>query len=371
MEASPRRIIYLLVGLASIFIITWGIRSSAKIINPILLAMVITMTVIPIPGRLRQRGLPDWLSLLLTIVLVVGSLLVVLLFSAYAIGLLAAAIPTYANDVTLQQGQAAASQTPRGLIWLAESLSTIITSQQFSAVALKVVEIVGNGMVEVFLVLLIFAFMLSAAIALPRVSRTGLDLNNPVLGHVATLTGDVRQYMVIMTLVNFLVGLGNTIILWVLGVDFAILWGILAWVLGYIPSVGFWLALIPPVILAYAEFGFTTALIVFVAYVLINGGVQNLVQPRLMGQGLNISPLVVFISVFVWGWLLGGIGAILSVPLTMIILQIVGSFPSSQWLLALVRYAPADDSSEKALAQEGFRHGWSRFRRLLQPQEAD
>lgn len=88
-----------------------------------------------------------------------------------------------------------------------------------------------------------------------------------------------------------------------------------------------------------------------------------------MGQGLNISPLVVFVSVFIWGWLLGGIGAIFSVPLTMIILEIVGSFPSSQWLVALVRYAPAEDPSEKALAQERLQYGWNRFKRLLQPQE--
>lgn len=100
-----------------------------------------------------------------------------------------------------------------------------------------------------------------------------------------------------MTLVNFLVGLGDTVILLIIGVDFAVLWGLLAWVLGYIPSVGFWLALVPPVLLAYAEFGIGTALIVFVAYVLINGGVQNLLQPKLMGEGLKIYPMVLILRV--------------------------------------------------------------------------
>jgi predicted PurR-regulated permease PerM len=210
-------------------------------------------------------------------------------------------------------------------------------------------------------VLLIFGFMLSAAIALPRVSRAGLDSQQQAVQRVSQFTEDIRQYVTVMTLVNFLVGLGNTILLWIVGVPYAVLWGLLAWFLGYIPSVGFWLALIPPVILAYVEQGAGTALFVFLAYVLINGGVQNLVQPRLMGQSLNISPLVVFISVFVWAWLLGGIGAILAVPLTLLILEVLNSFDSSRWLVTLMRYAPGEQSEDREHAQDRLKDLWQRM----------
>jgi predicted PurR-regulated permease PerM len=130
-------------------------------------------------------------------------------------------------------------------------------------------------------------------------------------------------------------------------VDFALLWGILAWFLGYIPSIGFWLALIPPVILAWAQYGVTTALIVFAGYVLINGSVQNILQPRMMGERLQISPVVVFVSLFVWGWLLGGIGAILAVPLTMMILIVLDSFDGTRWLVVLVRFSPGHTEGER------------------------
>jgi len=114
----------------------------------------------------------------------------------------------------------------------------------------------------------------------------------------------------------------DTIFLLILGVDFALLWGLLAFLLGYIPSVGFWFALIPPFILALFEFGITKALIVLVGYILINGSVQNFLQPKMMGSGLNLSPLVVVISLFFWAWVLGPIGALLAVPMTIIVKEI-------------------------------------------------
>lgn len=249
MDGQPRRFLFLLLGAASVFIIIWGIRSSAYIINPILLALVITMTVAPLPARLKQRGLPGWLSLVLTIAVVVGGLLLVLAFSAYAVGKLATAIPQLVDSASEQQA-AALDQTQKGLAAVGLSLAQIIQPQQVAVVGFKVVEIVGRSIFQIFIVLLIFGFMLSAAIALPRTRRVGLDPDQPIVQRATRFTGDIRRYVSIMTLVNFLVGLGDTIILLILGVDFAVLWGLLAWVLGYIPSVGFWLALIPPVLLA-------------------------------------------------------------------------------------------------------------------------
>ena len=142
-----------------------------------------------------------------------------------------------------------------------------------------------------------------------RAVRLGLDPD--ATGHRPDqpLTEDVRKYMTVLTGVNFLVGLGDTIFLWFLGVDFAVLWGLLAWFMGYIPSIGFMIALIPPVLLAYAQYGLQTAVVVLIGYIVINGGVQNFYQPKVMGERLKISPVVVFVGLFIWGYLLGGIGA--------------------------------------------------------------
>jgi predicted PurR-regulated permease PerM len=204
--------------------------------------------------------------------------------------------------------------------------------------------------------------MISAALALPTPSRLGLDPNAPTIGRVTALTEDVRKYMTILTGVNLLVGLGNTVFLLILGVDYAVLWGLLAWFMGYIPSIGFWIALIPPVLMAYAQYGLPQALVVLIAYVVINGGVQNFVQPKLMGQSLRISPVVVFVGLFIWGYLLGGIGAILAVPMTLLVLVIMENFEGTRPLAILMRYTGEEKEDERKAAARDVKGLWRRVK---------
>jgi predicted PurR-regulated permease PerM len=161
--------------------------------------------------------------------------------------------------------------------------------------------------------------------------------------------------------------LGNTIFLWILGVDYAALWGLLAWFMGYIPSIGFWFALIPPVLMAYAQYGLQTALIVFVGYVLINGGVQNFVQPKIMGDRLRISPVVVFVSLFVWGFLLGGMGAILAVPMTMLVLITMENFEGTRPVALLMRYTGEEKKEERQEAAQHVKGLWGKVKDTVIP----
>ena len=220
----------------------------------------------------------------------------------------------------------------------------------------------ANLLVQFGLALAIFFFMISAALSLPTPSRLGLDPNTPVIGRITALTEDIRKYMTVLTFVNFLVGMGDTLFLWFLGVDYALLWGMLAWFMGYIPSIGFIIALIPPVLLAYAQYGLQTALIVLVGYIVINGGVQNFYQPKVMGQRLKISPVIVFIGLFVWGYLLGGIGAILAVPMTMMVLIIMENFEGTRPLAILMRYTGEENKAERQAAAKNLQAVWGKMR---------
>jgi AI-2 transport protein TqsA len=188
--------------------------------------------------------------------------------------------------------------------------------------------------------------MLSAAFSLRDKSFLGLSEDSPAMLSVQQFTGEVRQYVNIMTVINFLVAVGDTLILALLGIPFAALWGILAFFMGFIPSIGWWISLIPPFLIAWAQFGIGTAVIVLLSYVLINGGVQNIVQPKMMGKGLRISPLVVFISVIFWATVLGGMGALIAVPMTMIVMKILELSESTRWIAALMRIGSDSDSDE-------------------------
>ena len=127
-------------------------------------------------------------------------------------------------------------------------------------------------------------------------------------------------------------------------------------------SIGFLIALIPPVLMAYAQYGLQTALIVLIGYILINGGVQNFIQPKMMGQSLRISPVVVFVGLFVWGYLLGGIGAILAVPMTMLVLIIMENFEGTRPLAILMRYTGEEKKEERQEAANVMKGLWGKVR---------
>jgi len=351
------RLVTYLIGLASIFVILFGIRGSASIINPILLAAVITITVLPVPSRLTKRGMPGWLALVLSILMVVMLLGLVIATVFFSITKLATELPAYMASASQQAATDLAatqeSETSAQIRQITLAVSPIATGLLATA---------ANLLVQFGLALAIFFFMISAALSLPTPSRLGLDESMPTIGRVAALTEDVRKYMTVLTGVNFMVGLGNAVFLWILGVDYALLWGLLAWFMGYIPSIGFIIALIPPVLMAYAQYGLQTALVVLVGYILINGGVQNLIQPKIMGKSLRISPVVVFVGLFVWGYLLGGIGAILAVPMTLLVLIIMENFDGTRTLAILMRYTGEEKKEERKEAAKHVQGLWGKVK---------
>src|SRR5512139_3458050 len=355
-NVSGRLVIYL-VGGASIFVILFGIRGSASIINPILLAAVITITVLPIPSRLTKRGMPGWLALVLSILMVVLLLALVIITVFFSVTKLTTELPAYMTSASQQASTDLSATTD------AETSAEIDqVTVSIGAVAQGLLADVMNMLVQFGLALAIFFFMISAAMALPTPSRLGLDPNASNIGRVSALTEDVRKYMTVLTGINFLVGLGDVIFLLFLGVDYAVLWGLLAWFMGYIPSIGFMIALIPPVLMAYAQYGLPTALVVLVGYILINGGVQNFIQPKIMGQGLKISPVVVFVGLFVWGFLLGGIGAIVAVPMTLLVLLIMENFEGTRPVAILMRYTGEEKKEERKEAARHVKGLWGKVK---------
>ena len=363
------RPIYIIIAASSLFIIMFGIKATAVIINPILLALIITIAVLPLPGLLAKRGMSHKLALVLTILLVVGVIVAVMLLFGFGIYSLIQDLPTYADDIEARSQEFAD--------WYNDTTSSdtsALSSQQHDALVAIVVGLLANFLVQVGMTLLIFIFMIFAAISSPSGSLPGTESTEGHVDRANKFTADVRRYLNVTTVINFTVGMLDAVMLTILGVDYALLWGLLAWLLGYIPTIGFWLALIPPTILAWAQYGITEAFIVFMGFVLINGSVQNFIQPKLMGDNLRISPLIVFLSLFVWGWLLGGVGAILAVPLTLLILTFLDNFDQTRGLARLAR-TPSDgdseaDEQEKQKARQQIGGWWQRSKEYVSPGSA-
>lgn len=352
---SITEFVLLLLALACAVIIIIGIQSFSYIINSILLAAVITLAVMPLPRGLTQRGMKPSLALVISLLLI----LVVL------VGLFAVA---YNSVISYSEGlePVDATEAPADATATESILSRIdglVSVDQVNQMIGTIVAAAGKVAAQFFAVMMIFIFMLSAAIATPITDKATNPFSSEEVSRLADLTSDVQQYISITTLINALVGGVNAVFLVIMGVPLAGLWGIFSWLAGYIPAIGFWIALIPPVLIAWATQGFQAAAIVFLGYVLINGSIENFVKPHVMGEGLNLSPLIVFVSLFVWGTILGAVGAILAVPLTLMILSVLDAFEATRWIVVLTKPAAASDEHEKKEAGMRLKNLWNRITR--------
>ena len=151
----------------------------------------------------------------------------------------------------------------------------------------------------------------------------------------------LRSYMSMKTIISMATGILIAVAMWLIGVDYPVLWGVLAFMLNFVPNIGSIIAAVPAVMLALVQLGFTSALLVAAVFVAVNVMIGSIIEPKYMGKGLGLSTLVVFVSLVFWGWVLGPVGMLLSVPLTITVKLALDSKPETQWLGHLL--GPVED----------------------------
>jgi AI-2 transport protein TqsA len=174
--------------------------------------------------------------------------------------------------------------------------------------------------------------------------------DNPQVARLTTVGRSVVRQFGLRAIVNLVTGAGVTVLLFVLGVDFPLLWGILTFFLSFVPYIGLVLAVTPAVVLALAEFGLERALLVILGVVVINVMAENVLSPMMMGRGLNLSPTVVFLSFIIWAWLLGGPGAFLALPITLFVAVMLDTFPETRWLASIIGVSDAGTTAPDGAA---------------------
>jgi predicted PurR-regulated permease PerM len=196
-----------------------------------------------------------------------------------------------------------------------------------------------------FLVLLMTIFVLFEAMVLPAKIRAALGDPEADLSQGIRVVGRIKAYVVIKTSTSLATGIIIGGALQLLGVDFALLWGLLAFLFNFIPNIGSIIAAIPAIILALLQAGPTGALATAVVFIVVNMVIGSLLEPKIMGERMNLSPLVVFFSLVFWGWLWGPIGMLLSVPLTMTIRIMLEGHAGTRPFAILMAGAPAGDET--------------------------
>jgi AI-2 transport protein TqsA len=316
--------------LAALVVVFTGMRLAAPILNPILFAVVLALLFSPIYAWLRRHRIPTPLAL---VIMLVG---LSVLFLAIA-GIVGVSIARFSGDIAsytsklndqLDNIQSLTNSLGLSKADLQKALSPSALTGAIGAVLSGVADFLSN----LFLILIIVLFLLAEGPDMMNRLRASTGEDHPQVARLTLFGRSVIRQLGLRAIVNLFTATGVTILLLVLRVDFPLMWGILAFFLSFIPWIGLPLAVAPAVVLALAEHGLTSALLVIAGVAVINILAENAVSPMLMGRGLSISPTVLFLGFIFWAWLLGGPGAFLAAPLTIFLILMLETFPETRWL---------------------------------------
>jgi AI-2 transport protein TqsA len=329
----------MLLGAAAGVVVIGGMMAGAWLIGPVFLALIIVIAISPVQGWARRYGWPSWLSTLLLVIAVYAVIVALVLVVVVSVAQLATLLPTYAS-----QAQALVTSVTDALQKLGIDPTTAKTTAS-SADLSRLAGLAGSLLSSVTGVLTSVVFILALLLFLSaevggmgtRMAAIAAD-RRPVAAALQDFAHGTRSYLIVTTVFGLIVAVLDTIGLAVLGVPLAILWGVLAFITNYIPNVGFILGLIPPALLALLSGGWELLIWVLVLYCVLNLVIQSLVQPRFVGDSVGLSATVTFLALIFWAWVLGGVGALLAVPMTLLVKALlVDTDPSAAWVEALIK----------------------------------
>jgi AI-2 transport protein TqsA len=339
-----------LLGFAAIVVIIGGLKLAAPLVVPFVLAVVLATILIPPLYWLTAHRLPLPLAML---VLSLGLLLIWVPLAAIvgaSFDDFYVALPGYQERIQAMVASVGAWLGEHGVEAGREAIEDLVKP----AAALSFVRQIGGGLgsviANIFLILLTIIFILFEASEFPAKIREALGGRGEALDFFREFSDRLQEYLRIKTLVSLLTGGTIALWLWLVGLDFAMLWGVLAFLLNYVPNIGSIIAAVPAVLLALVALEWTGVLLVIGGYVAANVVYGNIIEPRMMGKGLGLSTLVVFVSLVFWGWVLGPVGMLLSGPLTMALKIALETDPRTRWFAVLL--GPARHAAISARSDE-------------------
>lgn len=337
-----------IVEMASVVVLLAGMKFSSSLLVLVLGALFIAIVSEPLVNWLTRRGAPHGAA--------VGGatflhLLLFMIFGVVAgqsINRLYDRLPVYRERLgSLVESLAGWLSKNFAPVKADDLYGVLDPGQMFSALGEALTGVAGF-ISNTALVLLIVAFLLFESVGLrEKLRRTVLHSDGAQLDPIDETSREVQKYLIVKTVASLATGVILGAWNAVLGVDFAILWGTIAFLFNYVPAIGSIVAGLPPTLVALAMHGPGVALAVMFGYGMVNFAIGNVIEPRVMGRTLGLSPVVVLLSILFWGWILGPIGAILSVPMTMVIRIVLSNIEEFAWVAVLLGPSPEPEESDE------------------------
>jgi AI-2 transport protein TqsA len=306
---------FILVAGAFVVVVA-GMKAASSLLSPFLLAMFIAVIAAPPLGWLRRR-MPSWAAL---VIVVLGIVATGGLFGVLVQGALtgfSANLPEYQERLGTLSAETVSWLGAIGVDLPEQAITAWFDPAKAMKIAGDLIKGMSNVLANALLILLTVIFILLEATTLPAKLQAALKRPDESTERLRDVMDSVNRYMGIKTLTSLATACVVWLMLTILGVDFAILWAASAFLLNFVPTIGSFIAAVPAVLLALVQLGLETATVAAIGYIVVNTIIGNIVEPKVMGRGLGLSTLVVFVSLVFWGWVLGPVGMFLSVPLTM------------------------------------------------------
>ncbi|MBI1356363.1 MAG: AI-2E family transporter [Acidobacteria bacterium] len=326
-----------LIYLAAFCVVIAGLKEARDIVLQVLIAGFAAIAVAPPIFYLKSRGVPFVLSLILVMALLLG-----------IVGFMAGVVGSSINDFTDQlpmyedRGREAIGQIVEVLhrfgvnVAVDEAIAGLFDPGQMMGWVGGLFAGLGSVLANSFLIFIMAIFLLLEASTFPTKLQAAFGDQNRVVERFQNLGSSINHYLVIKTWASLATGGLAAGLCFAFGLDFALLWGLLAFLLNYVPNVGSVVAGVPPVLLAIVQLGLLKASLILVGYILINNILGNFIEPRFMGKGLGLSTFAVLVSLVFWGWVLGPVGMLLSIPLTMAVKIAMEGRPETLWIAVLL-----------------------------------
>jgi predicted PurR-regulated permease PerM len=342
---SQTKLSTILIPIAAAIVLFAGIQAASSILGPLLLSVYFTLIFGTLLHWFERKGLSTRSSLILTLIIFFATIAVFIGMIAGSFVQAMSDLPGYLEKLESNMELASPFLISIGIDPVSLTFENLI--QTFSAEIRGLISNLWNIASPLALVFLTTLFLLFEAKGFSQKLLIIIAEHRPGdLDRFLALAQKNVDYLVIRTEVNLAMGIGTTIILTLIGVKYAIFWGFFAFLLGFIPNIGFWIAVVPPTLLAWFDLGPLQAFLVVAGSGLMDFLAEYLLFPHFTARGLELSTAVVFISLFFWGWILGGIGVLLAVPLTLCVQMVCELFEETRWIGFLLG-PPPEGNGEK------------------------
>ncbi|CCH88447.1 Putative permease [Modestobacter italicus] len=341
--ALPRGLIVVL-SLASLVLVSAGMRSLAGVVGPAFLALMIVITVQPVEAWLQRHRVPGWLAATATIALAYAILLGLVAALAVSVARLATLLPTYGPQFTDLLNEVVGRLDDLG-VTPAQIRSALAYFDLNNLLALLQVLLSRLAAVLSDLLFLgaLILFMAVDAAHFPRQLAAAARIRPDVVVALQSFAAGTRRYIVVSTVFGLIVAALNVAELYWLAIPLPLLWGLLSFITNYIPNIGFVLGLLPPAALGLLQGGPRLLVLVVLAYVITNFVIQSLIQPKFVGDAVGLSITLTFLSLVFWSAILGPLGALLAIPLTLLAKALLIDIdPATRWAIPLISGAASD-----------------------------